>query len=99
MQLFKSVAFVLLLTSVLAQLDLGLIASELPACSVSIGHISISSTPTDSLKISCSEQVLPPAGCPLEDAQNCLCRNITMQSQLSICVQTTCNKTEQLGKS
>lgn len=69
----------LLLTSVLAQLDLGLIASELPACS-----------------ISCSEQVLPPAGCPLEDAQNCLCRNITMQSQLSICVQTSCNKTEQL---
>ena len=45
MQLFKSAAFVLLLTTVLAQLDLGLIASELPACSVSIGRISISSTP------------------------------------------------------
>lgn len=45
--------------------------------------------------VKCAGQTLPPAGCALEDISSCLCTNTTLQSQLSICVQTSCNRTEQ----
>ncbi|KIM94076.1 hypothetical protein OIDMADRAFT_184520 [Oidiodendron maius Zn] len=47
------------------------------------------------LPVKCAGQTLPPAGCALEDISSCLCTNTTLQSQLSICVQTSCNRTEQ----
>ncbi|KIN00010.1 hypothetical protein OIDMADRAFT_181260 [Oidiodendron maius Zn] len=70
--------FASLSATALAQLDLELIASKLPACS-----------------ISCSEQILPVAGCAFQDIPTCLCPNTTLQYQLASCIQTSCNQTEQ----
>ena len=49
-------------------------------------------------KISCSQQELPVAGCAFEDIPNCLCTNVTLQAQISGCILTACNQTEQFSK-
>lgn len=85
------------MSTALAQLNLTSVAAQLPACSVRPrSSIFMWLLAADAFQISCSEQILPTGGCPLEDAPNCLCSNVTMQAQLSTCVQMSCNKTEQL---
>jgi len=39
------------------------------------------------------------AGCPLIDVRSCMCTNVTLQSQLFLCVQANCTYPEQLSKS
>lgn len=48
-------------------------------------------------QISCSQQLLPAAGCAFADIRTCLCLNTTLQYQLASCVQTSCNREEQFG--
>lgn len=94
---FLVVAF--LLNTVLAQFNLTLLISELPACSVSLpSWTQIEEEPSDNSKIECSQQSLPAAGCAFEDIPNCLCTNVTLQAQLTTCVHVTCNIADQFSK-
>ncbi|KAG9242064.1 hypothetical protein BJ878DRAFT_517457 [Calycina marina] len=45
----------------------------------------------------CSLQTLTPANCSVQDMRNCLCTNVTLQSELFTCVHQICNYTEQLS--
>lgn len=95
----RYLAVVSLLTTALAQFNLTLVISKLPACSVSLLSCPKSRKPSNNSKIACAEKLLPPAGCAFGDIPHCLCTNVTLQGQLTACVHATCNLSEQSCKS
>ena len=89
-----------LLAIAAAQVDLGKVAAESPACSVSIKHFLLKSGRFANicLQTQCTVTNLAIANCQLTDVQNCFCTNTTLLYATAICVQETCNLTEQASK-
>lgn len=80
-----------------AQVDLGAVAAESPACVVSKSWLCIpNKDKTDiDLQTLCTVSKLSEAQCALTDVRDCLCTNNTLLSSLAVCVQSSCNLTEQ----
>ena len=89
-----------LLATALAQVDLGKVAAESPACVVRINclNLRLGIFADCCFQTDCTVTNLADAQCQLTDVQNCLCTNTTLLFNLSICVQGSCNLTEQASK-
>ena len=81
----------LFVASASSSLNATQIATALPPCAVSRYLHQLRIFHSNTSQLNCSITLLTAAHCSLLDSAPCLCTNITLQSQLSQCVQRNCS--------
>lgn len=98
------VALAALTTTTLATSDassaLAMAQASYPKCTVSTIHnpsIVSSYISDDVVQLGCLAELIPQSACTLTDI-NCLCTNVPLNANLTVCVLSSCTTYEGLGK-